>query len=397
MPQISIIITAYNAEKTIERCLNSILDTKYNDYEIILINDGSTDNTEEVIQLFATDKIKYFTKPNSGVADSRNFGIEKASGDYITFVDSDDYVASNYFENVDKYMAQDVDLIKRKGIIINNKVNNKASIEDCQINNEDKGKNEENSKAQNIIVESEKIEKIEGATFEITTGEDAFNKLCFTDKYLDTLWSYIIKRSLFTDNNFKFETGRYHEDFGLLPLIILKANKVVSTNDYVYYYVQSENSIMREQNLSKTIKKAKDALYHYDNILSTIENYNLSQFTKENVKIYCTNAILLKVSEFEVNVNESKIQHKDINDTSKSTEKKLINEGLQKNYNDNEQDIEDKLESESKNEQYLKAQKWYLDELKKRKIYKNIKARNLKQLIKKVLLFINIKIYLKFS
>ena len=149
--------------------------------------------------------------------------------------------------------------------------------------------------------------------------------------------------------------------------------------------------------MSKTIKKAKDALYHYDNILSTIENYNLSQFTKENVKIYCTNAILLKVSEFEVNVNESKIQHKDINDTSKSTEKKLINEGLQKNYNDNEQDIEDKLESESKNEQYLRAQKCYLDELKKRKIYKNIKARNLKQLIKKVLLFINIKIYLKFS
>lgn len=341
---ISIIITAYNAERTIERCLNSILDTKYNDYEIILINDGSTDNTEEVIQLFATDKIKYFSKPNTGVADSRNFGIEKANGDYITFVDSDDYVASNYFENVDKYMAQGVDLIKRKGVIIKDN--------------------------------AEIIEKIEGATFELTTGEDAFNKLCFTDKYLDTLWSYIIKKSLFTDNNFKFETGRYHEDFGLLPLIILKSNKVVSTNDYVYYYVQSENSIMREQNLSKTIKKAKDALYHYDNILSTIENYNLSQFTKENVRIYCTNAILLKVSEFEVN--------------------KIINE-KKKPYNDNEQNIEDKLESESKNEQYLKAQKWYLDELKKRKIYKNIKARNLKQLIKKFLLFINIKIYLKIS
>lgn len=338
MPQISIIITAYNAEKTIERCLNSILDTKYNDYEIILINDGSKDNTEEVIQLFATDKIKYFTKPNSGVADSRNFGIEKASGDYITFVDSDDYVASNYFENVDKYINQGVDLIKRKGVII-----------------------------------KDNAEKIKGATFEITTGEDAFNKLCFTDKYLDTLWSYIIKKSSFTDNNFKFEAGRYHEDFGLLPLLILKASKVVSTNDYIYYYVQSENSIMREQNLSKTIKKAKDALYHYDNILSTIENYNLSKFTKENVRIYCTNAILLKVSEFEVN---------------KTINKKML---------DNEQDIEDKLENESKNEQYAKAQKWYLDELKKRKIYKNIKARNLKQLIKKVFLFINIKIYLKFS
>ena len=95
---ISVIITAYNAEKTIEKCLNSILDTKYNNYEIVIVNDGSTDNTEDIIELFATDKIKYFSKPNTGVADSRNFGIEKANGDYITFVDSDDFVSSNYFE-----------------------------------------------------------------------------------------------------------------------------------------------------------------------------------------------------------------------------------------------------------------------------------------------------------
>ena len=338
---ISIIITAYNAEKTIEKCLNSILDTKYNDYEIIVINDGSTDNTEEVIQLFATDKIKYFSKPNTGVADSRNFGIEKAKGDYITFVDSDDYVSNNYFENVNKYIEQGVDLIKRKGIIINEK---------------------------NI---SQSITKIDGATFDITNGEEAFNKLCFTDKYLDTLWSYIIKKSLFTDNNLKFEIGRYHEDFGLLPLLILKANKVVSTNDYVYYYVQSENSIMREKSLSKTIKKAQDALYHYDNILKTIEKYNLSTFTKENVGIYLTNAILLKIKEFEKNIDNSLYVNK--NSRLKS-------------------DIENQIAKDTLIMQCKKAQKWYISELKKRKIYKNIKARNLKQLIKKLILFIKINV-----
>ena len=94
---ISIIITAYNAEKTIEKCLNSILDTKYNDYEIILVNDGSIDNTEKIIELFASDKIKYYKKANTGVADSRNFAIDKAKGDNITYVDSDDYEDSNYF------------------------------------------------------------------------------------------------------------------------------------------------------------------------------------------------------------------------------------------------------------------------------------------------------------
>ena len=78
---ISIIITAYNAEKTIERCLNSILENKYDDYEIIIVNDGSTDKTEDIINLFASDKIRYFSKENTGVASSRNFGLEKASGD----------------------------------------------------------------------------------------------------------------------------------------------------------------------------------------------------------------------------------------------------------------------------------------------------------------------------
>ena len=307
---ISIIITAYNAEKTIEKCLNSILDTKYNDYEIILVNDGSIDNTEKVIELFASDKIKYYKKKNTGVADSRNFGIDKAKGDYITFVDSDDYVASNYFEGIDKYINEDVDIIKRKG----------------------------------IIVKENKEEKIKGATFDIITGEDAFNKLCFTDIFLDTLWSYVIKKSLFVDNNLYFEKDRFHEDFGLIPLLILKANKMVSLDDGIYYYVQTDNSIMREKNIDKTIKKAKDALYHYDNIIKTIESYDLSKFTKENVRIYCTNAILLKVNELNG-----------------------------------------------------KEQNWYIKELKKRKVYKNIRVRNIKQLTKKILLFIDIKFYSKIS
>ena len=119
---------------------------------------------------------------------------------------------------------------------------------------------------------------------------------------------------------------------------------MVSLDDYVYYYVQTDNSIMREKNINKTIKKAKDALYHYDNILSAINKYNISEITKENVRIYLTNAILLKVKELNG-----------------------------------------------------KEQNWYINELKNRKIYKNIKVRNIKQLIKKILLFLNIKLYLKLS
>lgn len=307
---LSIIITAYNAEKTIERCINSILENEYNDYEIIVINDGSSDKTEKVIELFASDKIKYFSKKNTGVADSRNFGIEKAKGEYITFIDSDDYVSNNYFKNLDKYLKQGIDIIKRKAIIINEKDNEKT--------------------------------KIEGPVFGEITGEQAFNELCFKDIYLDTLWSYIIKKNLFTENNLYFEPNKYHEDFGLLPLLILKAKSVISTNDYVYYYVQTDGSIMRDSDDAKTIKKSKDVLYHYDNIIEQTEKYDISRETKENVRIYCTNAILLKVKELKG-----------------------------------------------------KAQNDFIKELKKRKIYKNIKIRNLKQLIKKILLFVNIKLYIR--
>lgn len=307
---LSIIITAYNAEKTIERCINSILENEYNDYEIIVINDGSSDKTEKIIELFASDKIKYFSKKNTGVADSRNFGIEKAKGEYITFIDSDDYVSNNYFKNLDKYLKQGIDIIKRKAIIINEKNNEKT--------------------------------KIEGPVFGEITGEQAFNELCFKDIYLDTLWSYIIKKNLFTENNLYFEPNKYHEDFGLLPLLILKAKSVISTNDYVYYYVQTDGSIMRDSDDAKTIKKSKDVLYHYDNIIEQTEKYDISRETKENVRIYCTNAILLKVKELKG-----------------------------------------------------KAQNDFIKELKKRKIYKNIKIRNLKQLIKKILLFVNIKLYIR--
>ena len=99
---------------------------------------------------------------------------------------------------------------------------------------------------------------------------------------------------------------------------------------------------MRDSDDAKTIKKSKDVLYHYDNIIEQTEKYDISRETKENVRIYCTNAILLKVKELKG-----------------------------------------------------KAQNDFIKELKKRKIYKNIKIRNLKQLIKKILLFVNIKLYIR--
>ena len=158
---------------------------------------------------------------------------------------------------------------------------------------------------------------------------------------LEPSWGYLYRAQFWKENKFEFTKGLFHEDFGLTPLIILKAKKVISTSIYGYNYVQTKTSITRG-NSENEYKRANDALVHYDNMLEKIKGYNISKRSKENIKIYYTNCIILKVNNLK----------------------------------------------EEQREQYIK-------EIKKRKMYKNIKARNLRQLIKRILLAVNIELYLK--
>ncbi len=314
MVKISIIIPVYNAEKHIEKCLNSIKGQKEtkNKFEVIIVNDGSTDNSEEVIKKYIENSeldIKYYGKENEGVAKTRNYGIRKSTGDYILFIDADDYIAQNTLSILEPYLEKNVDLIKFKL----QRVDNDGNI----------------------------IEKVDGPVFKDSTGEEAFNRLYCEDILLDSPCVYLIKKDLFTKNNLEFQ-GTYHEDFGLMPTLILSAKRMVSLPDYLYQYVQAGNSITRNDDYGKTIKKMEDCLFHYDRMLKLIDNMKLRKETKENIKIYYTNAIILKLQE---------------------------------------------LNKEDRNR--------YIKEIKKRKMQNNIKARGLKQSIKKIILKININLYLK--
>lgn len=315
MTKISIIIPVYNTGKHIEKCLNSIKNqTRKIDLEVIIINDGSTDNSENIVKQYIEKhkeflNIKYYSKENEGVAKTRNFGIEKATSDYIMFLDSDDYIEPEALETLEKYIEQDIDLIKFK--------------------------------LQRVDENDNVIEKVDGPVFDKITGQEAFDELYGEDVLLDSPCVYIIKKKLFTENNFKFQ-GRYHEDFGLIPFIILTAKTVISIPEYLYKYVQAPDSITRTEDYEKTTKKMEDVLFHYDNMLKMVEKLNLEETTEENVKIYYTNAIILKLQE---------------------------------------------LKKETQN--------YYIKEIQKRKMYKNIKPRNLKQLIKRLLLKWNVKLYLK--
>ena len=108
MAKISVIVPVYNTSKYICKCLDSLINqTIKNEIEIIIVNDGSTDNSEEIIKNYIEKQenknlIKYYKKQNEGIAKTRNFGIEKATGEYILFVDSDDYIDNKLIEKLEK-------------------------------------------------------------------------------------------------------------------------------------------------------------------------------------------------------------------------------------------------------------------------------------------------------
>lgn len=107
-PEYSVIIPVYNAEKTLHRCVDSILAQKRDDVQIILINDGSSDTSGDICGRYAADNanVKCISKPNGGVSSARNAGIEAADGRYLSFVDSDDYVSESYFEDIDTVLSE---------------------------------------------------------------------------------------------------------------------------------------------------------------------------------------------------------------------------------------------------------------------------------------------------
>ena len=99
-PEISIIVPVYNVEKYLKRCIDSILNQSFTDFELILVDDGSTDNSGEIIDEYAIkdERIKVIHKENGGLSSARNVGIEYSKGNYIAFVDSDDYINKNMYK-----------------------------------------------------------------------------------------------------------------------------------------------------------------------------------------------------------------------------------------------------------------------------------------------------------
>ncbi|MDO4963775.1 MAG: glycosyltransferase [bacterium] len=268
MTKFSIIVPVYNTSKYLSKCLNSIFNQTYKDFELIIVNDGSRDNSEEVIKELIKDKtcVKYIYQDNKGLSSARNEGVESSNGDYIIFVDSDDYINPDLLLELSK--VNNNDLIRYQACVINGK--NKPFIE---------------------------------KTFNNLSGVLAFKNIS-NYKIVESAWLYAYNRKFYLKNGYKFSLGLFHEDFGLIPRIILEANSVTSINYIGYNYVERKNSIMTSTKYKKTRKKAFDMLEHYKYL-------NSSKIDDKIYKSFISNSVILKAKglnkkDFKIYTNELK-------------------------------------------------------------------------------------------
>lgn len=238
-PLISLIIPCYNAEHTLERCLSSVFLQSYNNLEIIVVDDGSTDNTSEVYQKFQSrdERVKIFKQDNSGVSKARNNGVKKATGDYICFVDSDDWVDPDYcLELYRSLIDEDADI----AIV-------EASYEDGN---------------GNVVFHKPISEE------RVLDGRRALALLLEDNVIQSHPWGKLYKSSFFKNVDFP-ENLKCFEDYSTLFKIFDKAIKVVRSNRQLYHYIQHQDSL--SHNLSP------ETAYHF--YLSIMEVFRFWQRT----------------------------------------------------------------------------------------------------------------------
>ena len=235
---ISIIVPIFNVEKYIEKCVNSLLRQTYKNIEVILINDGSTDNTPSIcLELRKRDnRIRYISTENKGVSHARNEGLLIAEGEFITFVDADDYVEPNMYEEIIKNM--------------------KESSADIGICGYDYG---------NSIEEKD-------LGIEIFNRDDAIKNLFYDNSYRGFLWNKVYKKEVLYDVEQKIKL--FNEKLKIMEDLVYnydafeKINKVVYNHKRFYHYIQRETSVLNTE-----FSKARlTTLIALDNLISRI-NY----------------------------------------------------------------------------------------------------------------------------
>ena len=289
--KISVIVPVYNVEQYLERCVDSIINQTYTNLEIILVNDGSTDNSGKLCDELAKkdERIRVIHKENGGLSDARNRGIDESESDLVGFIDSDDYIDSDMYE-----------------VLLKNLNDTDADLSMCSLYD-----------VYNNTPEAQVTNK---ETWELSS-EQAI-KMVMEAKILSvTAVNKLYRKSLFTD--LKFEVGKIAEDAFIMIKLLDKCEKIVATNEKKYYYVHRENSITT-QKFSTKFLNVIEAYEQNSNII--LEKYpklkDVAQTRMNWAYFYVLDRLLL-----DDNYNDKELENKLIS-YLKNHRKDILNDPL---------------------------------------------------------------------
>lgn len=216
-PVVSVIVPIYNVENYLQKCIDSVCVQTYSHIEIILIDDGSSDNSGIICDKYLSfdSRIVVVHKKNGGLSSARNAGLDIAKGEYIAFVDADDRIHPKFIESLIKLSIQ-----------------YNADISQCDY--------------LSIMENSFELPLNPLQSIYIYNNRQAIYELCCTNnsnKYV-VVWNKLYKKKLF--DNIRFPVGKIHEDEFVIHLLLWKADRIVITNQYLYYYLQRKTSIVNK-------------------------------------------------------------------------------------------------------------------------------------------------------
>ena len=237
--KVSIIVPVYGVEKYIDKCLDSLVKQTLKEIEIIVVNDGTKDNSQKIIDKYVKkypDKIKSFIKENGGQGSARNYGLKKATGEYIGYVDSDDFIEKDMYEKLyNKAKENNYDIVVCGNYNVSEDYQNKSI--DTFINNY-------STDLENIF----------------------FGKMA--------VWNKIYKRDILIKNKLKFKEKVWYEDLAFTLKAIINSNTFAFINEPLYDYLVREGSTMNNSNVQRNL----EILDAFDDILSYIKHNKKEEY-----------------------------------------------------------------------------------------------------------------------
>ncbi|PLA92202.1 glycosyltransferase family 2 protein [Ligilactobacillus salivarius] len=213
--EVSVIIPVYNVRKYLRRCIESVLEQNFDDYEIILVDDGSTDGSEEICDLYKNkhDRVRVYHKENGGLSDARNYGIDKSKGKYLAFIDSDDYIVYDYLSTL-------YTMIVKNQVKISCVSSHKVKTDELVFSKE---------------VDTDEVDVLSN----INTLKRVFKR----DDVSVSAWGKMYDRELF--NEIRYPKGKLYEDLYTTPYLIEKSERVALSRSKKYYYYVRKDSITK--------------------------------------------------------------------------------------------------------------------------------------------------------